>query len=195
MPKPARTETNTNGPDAPPKVRVWDRFVRVFHWGLVVAFAIAWLTRHSSETIHYMAGYAAAALVALRLVWGVAGTHYARFRQFTRSPRTVLGYLGDIATGREARYVGHNPAGGAMIIALILLVGGTAVTGWLSTTDAFWGVEWMSKLHERIADGLLILVMIHVAGVILASLRHRENLVLAMVTGLKREPKPGDVAD
>jgi len=195
MPKPARTETAQDVSDAHPTVRVWDLFVRVFHWGLVAAFAIAWLTRHSAETIHYTAGYVAAALVVLRLVWGVAGTHYARFRQFARSPRTILGYLRDIATGREARYLGHNPAGGAMIIALILFMGGTAFTGWLSTTDAFWGVEWMSKLHERIADGLLILVVLHIAGVVLASVRHRENLVRAMVTGLKRQPEPGDVAD
>jgi len=179
----------------PQKVRVWDMLVRVFHWSLVAALAAAWFTRHSSETIHYVAGYAAAALIALRLVWGVMGTHYARFRQFAQSPSTVIGYVRDIATGREARYVGHNPAGGAMIIALILAVAGTALTGWLCTTDQFWGVEWMARLHERIADGLLILVLLHICGVIVASLRHRENLVLSMITGYKRGPGPGDVAD
>ena len=176
-------------------MRVWDIAVRLFHWALVVAFATAWLTRHSAETIHYLAGYAAAGLVAFRVIWGILGTRYARFRQFTRRPHTVVGYLKDVATGREARYVGHNPAGGAMIVALILALAGTALTGWLSTTDAFWGVDWMGKLHERLADGVLVLVLIHVAGVILASFRHRENLVLAMITGLKRKPEPGDVVD
>jgi len=195
MLKPARTDAAEPSLDARRTVRVWDLFVRAFHWSLVVAFAVAWLTRHSSDTIHYVAGYAAAALVLLRVVWGVVGTHYARFRQFARPPQTVLGYLRDIATGRESRYLGHNPAGGAMVLALIVLIAAIATTGWLSTTDAFWGVEWMAKLHERLADAVLVLVVIHICGVALASLRHRENLVLAMLTGLKRSPEPGDVTD
>ena len=191
MPKPARAEPVA--PDARRTVRVWDIGVRVFHWSLVLSFVVAWLTRHGSEDIHHLAGYAAAALVALRVVWGVVGTHYARFAQFTRSPVTVLGYLRDIASGREARYLGHNPAGGAMILLLLVMMGGTALTGWMMTTDQFWGDDTITHLHERLADGLLILVLVHIAGVVLASLRHRENLVLAMVTGRKREVDPGDV--
>jgi len=184
MPKLARTETAQ--PDAHPMVRVWDLFVRLFHWALVASFAAAWLTRHGNEDIHHLAGYAAAALVGLRVVWGLVGTHYARFRQFARGPMTVLGYLRDIVTGREARYIGHNPAGAAMILTLLVLLAGTALTGWMMTTDQFWGVDWVGKTHERLADGLLILVALHIAGVVLASVRHRENLVLAMFTGRKR---------
>ena len=175
-------------------VRVWDLFVRLFHWALVASFAAAWLTRHGNEDIHHLAGYAAAALVGLRVVWGLVGTHYARFRQFTRGPLTVLSYLRDIATGREARYIGHNPAGAAMILALLIAMAGTALTGWMMTTDQFWGVEWVGKTHERLADGLLILVALHVAGVIVASIRHRENLVRAMFTGRKRAADAGDVS-
>jgi len=192
MLKPARTEAMQ--PDAHPMVRVWDIFVRLFHWSLVASFIAAWLTRHGNEDIHHLAGYAAAALVGLRVVWGVVGTHYARFRQFTRGPLTVLSYLRDIATGREARYIGHNPAGAAMILALLIAMAGTALTGWMMTTDQFWGVEWVGKTHERLADGLLILVALHVAGVIVASIRHRENLVRAMFTGRKRAADAGDVS-
>ena len=150
MPKPARAEPVA--PDARRTVRVWDIGVRLFHWSLVLSFVVAWLTRHGSEDIHHLAGYAAAALVALRLVWGVVGTHYARFAQFTRSPVTVLGYLRDIASGREARYLGHNPAGGAMILLLLVMMGGTALTGWMMTTDQFWGDDTIAHLHERLAD-------------------------------------------
>ncbi|HWU32415.1 MAG TPA: cytochrome b/b6 domain-containing protein [Marmoricola sp.] len=191
MLKPARAEVV--GPDAHPMVRVWDILIRLFHWSLVTSFVIAWLTRHGSEDFHHLAGYAAAALVGLRVIWGVVGTHYARFRQFTRGPTTVLRYLGDIVAGREARYIGHNPAGGAMILALLVAMTGTALTGWMMTTDQFWGVEWVAKTHERIADGLLILVLLHISGVVLASVRHRENLVRAMVTGRKRAADAGDV--
>jgi cytochrome b len=192
MPKPARVDIPH--PDAHRTVRVWDIVVRVFHWSLVLSFVIAWLTRHDSDDIHHLAGYAAGALIAVRLVWGVAGTHYARFRQFTRPPLTVLGYLRDIVTGREARYLGHNPAGGAMVLALMAAMAGTVLTGWMMTTDQFWGVEWVGKTHERLADGLLILVLLHLGGVVLASFRHRENLVRAMVSGRKRAAEPSDVA-
>lgn len=196
MPKPARTEAGlSSASDAHLSVRVWDLFVRVFHWSLVVSFAVAWFTSHSSEAIHHWAGYAAAALVIVRLLWGVVGTHYARFAQFTRGPRTVFAYLAAIAAGREARYIGHNPAGGAMVLTLMAAMAATALTGWMMTTDAFWGVEWVNRTHDLVAHGLLVLVFLHIGGVALASLRHRENLVVAMITGNKREPQSGDVAD
>ena len=191
MPKPAKAELAR--PDAHSVVRVWDLVVRLFHWSLVASFVVAWLTRHGNENVHYLAGYAAAGLVVLRVAWGVVGTHYARFRQFTRSPRTTLKYLGDIVTGREARYLGHNPAGAAMIIALLIAMTATALTGWMQTTDQFWGEEWVTEIHEKLADGLLLLVLAHIAGGILASVRHHENLVVAMFTGLKRAPEAEDV--
>lgn len=195
MPKPARTEVASPRPDAHRTVRVWDLFVRLFHWSLVLSFAVAWFSSHSSETIHHWAGYAAAALILMRVAWGVVGTRYARFTQFTRGPRTVLAYLKAIATGSEARYIGHNPAGGAMVLALIAAMAATALSGWMMTTDIFWGVEWVGKLHDLVAHGLLLLVGVHVGGVVLASLKHRENLVVAMLTGNKAAPGPADVDD
>ena len=175
-------------------VRVWDRVVRSFHWALVLSFVTAWLTSHSSEDIHHWAGYAAAALVAMRLLWGVLGTPYARFSQFVRDPAMVLHYLSAMLSGREARYIGHNPAGGAMVIVLIAAMGSTALTGWLMTTDAYFGVSWVETAHSLAAHGLLLLVFLHIGGVALASFRHRENLVRAMITGRKRKAEPADVS-
>jgi cytochrome b len=167
-------------------VRVWDPLVRFFHWSLVLSFAVAWLSANSWENVHAWAGYAAGGLIVLRIIWGFVGTPYARFAHFVRSPGATLAYLRAIATGSEARHIGHNPAGGAMIVALILGMGGTALTGYLLTTDAFWGNEWMAHLHHWSAHGLIILVGVHLAGVALASYRHRENLVRAMIVGKKR---------
>ncbi|BCG82466.1 cytochrome b561 [Mesorhizobium sp. 113-3-3] len=175
-------------------VRVWDRAVRSFHWALVLSFVTAWLTSHSSEDIHHWAGYTAAALVAMRLLWGVLGTPYARFSQFVRDPATVLRYFSAILSGREARYIGHNPAGGAMVVVLIAAMGSTALTGWLMTTDAYFGVSWVETAHSLSAHGLLVLVLFHIGGVALASFRHRENLVWAMITGRKRKAEPADIA-
>ncbi|MDX9999005.1 MAG: cytochrome b/b6 domain-containing protein [Phenylobacterium sp.] len=177
-----------------PAIRVWDPMVRVFHWGLVVSFALAWLTAESWEDLHHFAGYAAAALIGFRLVWGLAGPRYARFGQFVRRPSEVIGYLRAVARGREPRYLGHNPAGGAMIMMLILVMALTALTGWMYTTDTFWGADWVEETHEAAATAMLGLVALHVAGVVLASLRHKENLALAMLTGRKRPPGPADVA-
>jgi cytochrome b len=174
--------------------RVWDAFVRMFHWSLVASFAVAWISGDDWKTLHLWAGYAAAALVAMRLVWGLAGTRYARFSQFVRSPLVVARYLRDVATGREARYLGHNPAGGAMIVALLATLTGLCVSGWLLTTDAFWGSEMMEDTHEMLANLALVLVGLHIAGVVWESIRHHENLFRAMFTGMKRAPEPGDVA-
>lgn len=174
-------------------VRVWDPFVRLFHWSLVLSFAIAWLSANSWDDLHMLAGFAAGGLVLLRLVWGFIGTPYARFKHFVRSPQAIVAYLKAIATGSEARHIGHNPAGGAMIVALILAMGSTAVTGYLLTTDAFWGDPAMQHLHNWSAHGLLILVGLHLAGVALASVRHRENLVHAMIVGRKRAAEAEDI--
>jgi cytochrome b len=174
--------------------RVWDPFVRVFHWSLVASFALAWISGDDWKSLHIWAGYATAALIAMRLVWGVVGTPYARFSQFVRSPLVVAGYLRDVATGREARHLGHNPVGGAMIVALLATLIGLCASGWLLTTDAFWGSALMEDIHETLANLALLLVGLHIAGVVFASLRHHENLVRSMFTGKKRVPEPGDFA-
>lgn len=174
--------------------RVWDAFVRVFHWSLVASFALAWISGDDWKTLHIWAGYAAAALIATRLVWGLVGTRYARFSQFVRSPLVVASYLRDVATGREARYLGHNPAGGAMIVSLFATLTGLCLSGWLLTTDAFWGSAVMEGMHEALANLALLLVGLHIAGVALGSIRHHENLVRSMVTGKKRAAEPGDIA-
>jgi cytochrome b len=173
--------------------RVWDIFVRVFHWGLAASFIVAWVTGDDWKALHLWAGYSAAALIAMRLIWGVIGTPHARFSQFVKSPLVVANYLKDIVTGREVRHLGHNPAGGAMIVALLATLIGLCISGWLMTTDAFWGSEMMEDIHETLANLALTLVGLHVAGVLWASFRHHENLIRAMVTGRKRVPEPGDV--
>lgn len=168
------------------KVRVWDGFVRLFHWSLVALILATWLTADGPKAIHEGAGYGIAGLVAARVVWGLTGPRHARFRDFVRGPRAVAAHLRDLLARRERRYLGHNPAGGAMIVALLLAVGGTALTGWLQTTDAFWGSALMEEIHEVLAILILVLAGLHVGGVLVESLRHRENLVLSMLTGTKR---------
>ena len=112
-------------------VRVWDPLVRIFHWGLVGVFAIAWLTAEEIQPVHELAGYALAILVTFRILWGLVGSRYARFAGFIRGPVQTLSYLGDMARGKERRYLGHNPAGAAMVVALLVTLSGTAFTGWL----------------------------------------------------------------
>ena len=209
----AMMNTRTSG-----KVRVWDPLVRVFHWGLVAAFATAWLTADELQPVHEIAGYAVAGLVAFRLIWGLVGSRYARFAQFLKGPRDTLAYLGDMARGKERRYMGHNPAGAAMVVALLVTLSGTAFTGWLMAEPArvamlpdlpqivapAWadddggeyferGEEAVEELHEVLANLMLLLAALHVGGVVLTSFRHGENLARAMVTGDKRAPGPGDI--
>jgi cytochrome b len=173
---------------APPTVRVWDVFVRVFHWSLVALFVVAFVTGDTSEDLHIAVGYVIAVLVALRVVWGFIGSRHARFSDFVRSPAETLDYFRKAVRGRAPRYLGHNPAGGLMTLALLAMIGAIAATGYLMTTDAFWGSELMEELHEGLVYATLGLIVLHVAGVVLASLEHRENLIKAMFTGRKRAP-------
>jgi cytochrome b len=174
-------------------VKIWDPFVRVFHWSLVASFLVAWITAEDVRVLHEWAGYAAGSLIGLRLIWGMIGTRFARFSQFIRSPFAVAAYLRDIISGREARYLGHNPVGGLMILALIVTMATVCLTGWMQTTDAYFGVDWVEEVHEAVASLMLGLVGIHVLGVVVTSLRHRENLVRAMITGRKRAPGTADI--
>jgi cytochrome b len=179
-------------------VKVWDRFVRVAHWTLVTCVLAAWLTGElkiePAQPLHEWLGYAALAVIAARLVWGFTGPRCARFAQFIAGPAGTVAYLRAVVRGREPRYLGHNPLGGWMIVALLGTAAAASITGWLSITDRYWGTAWVQETHEVLSDALIALAVLHVAGVALTSVRHRENLVAAMWNGIKRPPSGSDVA-
>lgn len=177
-------------------VMVWDAGVRLFHWSLVASFFIAYFTEDDLLSLHVWSGYAVGGLVAFRLVWGFVGPRHARFSDFLFAPHTVFAYLRDLLRQHAPRYVGHSPAGGAMVFSLLaglaLLVGSGLVlyavrdnagplAGFLTGGDR----RWWEEVHEIIANVLVVLIILHVAGVAWASIVHRENLVRAMFTGRK----------
>lgn len=168
------------------EVVVWDRFVRFFHWTLVALFAVGYFTGGEAENVHTVNGYVLAALLILRLLWGFIGPPAARFGSFVKRPGETFAYLRDVGRFRARRYRGHNPAGAMMILALIGTLAGTITTGVMMTTDAYWGSEWVEEVHEFLANAAVGLIILHVAGVLVASFQHRENLIAAMVTGRKR---------
>jgi cytochrome b len=173
---------------APGRVRVWDRAVRALHWSLVASVAIAALSLVDALGLavwHRPAGYVALGIVLLRAAWGFAGRGHARFAAFIRGPRLTLLYVRQLLRHREPRLLGHNPLGAWMIVALMGCVAVLAATGWLYTTDWFWGSEAVEDVHRALAWTLLGLVALHLGGVIFTSVRHRENLVIAMIDGEK----------
>lgn len=193
--------------DTPSEVGVWDPLVRIFHWTLVGAFTLAYVTGEEWPDVHTAVGYAVGALVLVRLVWGVIGTRYARFSDFVRRPAVVARYLRDLVRLRPPRYLGHNPAGGAMIVLLLASLAGTVLTGLavlgvgehaagpLAGTLAGLGAGWhegLEEAHEFCANLTVFLVVLHVVGVMVESLVHHENLTRAMITGRKAQrPAPG----
>jgi cytochrome b len=173
---------------------VWDPLVRILHWTLALSIALAWLTRTGFGRWHEWVGYASLVVIGVRLAWGAAGPPYARFVQFVRGPSAGLQYALLALRGRAPRYLGHNPLGGWMVLALITTTIAAGGTGWLYTTDAYWGEAWLETLHDACAKLLLALVALHVAGVIATSVLHRENLVRAMIHGRKFPPRQTDIA-
>ncbi|WP_339765485.1 cytochrome b/b6 domain-containing protein [uncultured Hoeflea sp.] len=190
----AETTMETGDIQSPATVRVWDPLVRIFHWSLVGLFTFAFLTGDEWQQPHEIAGYVIAGLIAVRVVWGLVGSRHARFSSFIYRPSTVAGFVSDTVRMKARRYLGHNPAGGLMVIALLMVIIAISATGWMMTTDAYWGVEWVEELHEGAAFTALGLIALHVGGVIVASFEHGENLVRAMVTGRKRAAGPNDIA-
>ena len=188
------------------EVRVWDPFVRIFHWLLATVVLVDWFM-DEPLWMHTWLGYLAAGLVILRIVWGFIGPENAQFINFVRGPRLVLEYVAGLARFSSRRYLGHSPAGGAMIVALLVMISATIVTGMANLAadrgegplaGAISKVErpiisgqrrprlLMKQVHETVANITLVLVLLHVLGVALGSFAHRENLVRAMITGRKR---------
>ena len=202
---------------------VWDPLVRFGHWALVAAFAVAYLSAEEEaerpDPLHVWGGYVIGALIVLRVVWGFVGPRHARFSDFVRSPLVALAYFIDLLYGRARRYVGHSPAGGAMVIALLLCLGATVTTGLMAYGEQGKGPlavvmmnnatatgneaghralaetrgerteNTIGELHGVMANITVALVVAHILGVVVASFVHKENLVLAMITGRKRRAR------
>ena len=169
-----------------PRVRVWDPFVRFFHWALVAAFVVAYFSHGGYLAVHRVSGYAIVALIVVRVAWGFVGSQHARFADFVPAPGTLLSYLGLLVRGREPRHIGHNPAGGAMIVALLMLLAALCLTGVVLDTPQFRDDRNFKEVHDILTDVTVACIVLHLAGVALASWRHRENLLAAMVSGRKR---------
>jgi cytochrome b len=165
--------------------RVWDPFVRVFHWSLLACVLLNEFAVDDGETLHQWLGYAALALVGLRIVWGFVGTRHARFADFLPTPRRVLRHVTALFDGAPEHHWGHNPLGALMVFALLAMVLALGLSGWLQTTDAYWGVEWVQELHEALAEGLLWLAGLHAASALVMGRIERTRLIKAMVTGTK----------
>ena len=191
------------------EVKVWDPLVRVFHWALVAAFLIAYLTEDEDWlTLHVWAGYTIIGLLVFRLIWGFIGPRHARFSDFVTSPGAALGFIKDSARFKAKRYLGHNPAGGWMIILLVVLLSLIALSGvmlygadqhagplagMMAGTSGMWE-DVLEEAHEVLVNMTMALIVIHVAGVVVESLMHKENLVRAMFTGRKRPLEFGEAA-
>ena len=182
--------------DKTKSIKVWDPLVRIFHWSLVFFFFLAYITEDDGVNIHSYAGYTVTLLITFRIVWGLFGTEYAQFSNFVTSFGNVKAYLKQIFSGHPKHYIGHNPAGGLMIIILLICLFLTTFTGmsvfateghgpFASTFISQWSEDVLEEAHELFANLTVLTVIIHVFGVLVSSLLHKENLIKSMITGNK----------
>lgn len=203
------------------KIKVWDLPVRVFHWSLVTFFVIAYITGEELDTVHAWSGYVVTGLIVFRIIWGFIGTRHARFGDFVYSRREVKAYIKSLFSRSPRHYLGHNPAGGWMVLILLVSLALTCWTGLeaygaegrgpLASVDASpvstayadddshekneEGNEFWEEIHEFFVNFTLLMVFVHIAGVLVSSVLHGENLVKAMVRGYKNAPLVRDVKD
>lgn len=176
-----------------PSVKVYDPLVRVAHLCFIVGVIAAWFTRHARGAWHEWIGYAVMVALVLRLLWGFSGPDSARFTRFVRGPVVTTRYAMNVLNGNAARHLGHNPLGAWMIVALLLTLAVIVGSGYMFTTDRWFGYGWVIRTHEISTWILFVLVPIHVAGVLHASWKHRENLIASMLHGRKRSATSDDV--
>lgn len=179
-------------------IRAWDPLIRIFHWSLVLSFALAFITEDDWLSLHVQAGYAVSLLIGFRLIWGLIGTRQARFFTFVKSPAVVMSYLRQMLSLKVPHYLGHNPVAAVMVVALLISIALVSFTGMVTiasegqgplanTAFASWRGDWMEEVHEFFANFTLLLIVAHVSGVVLSSLLEGENLVRAMITGRKKD--------
>jgi cytochrome b len=184
------------------QIKVWDLFVRLFHWSLVFSFTLAYISEDHWLDLHVLAGYSVLMLIALRVIWGFIGSRYARFSNFIKSPQIIQQYILDILKNKPKHYPGHNPAGGAMVLALLASLLFTTLSGmtlygageflgplasYLYNVPHSW-IDPLEEIHEFFTNLTVLLIVLHLCGVALASLQHGENLARAMLTGKKNTP-------
>lgn len=184
----ARAASNRAAADrtASRTVAVWDLPLRLWHWAFAVCVVAAWSTPTVYDRLHRVVGYAVLGLLALRLLWGFWGSRYSRFRMVGVRLRAAPRYLWNLRRGITGRYIGLNPAGTLMLVALLLALAVSTITGAMSVTVTFFGVWWVEDTHAYSSNAVIVLVVLHVLGVVLMGLLQRENLIRAMITGRKR---------
>lgn len=166
-------------------VLIWDIPTRLTHWLLVFCFLGAVITEEGERwrLFHVTFGYTMFGLVIFRVIWGFIGTRYARFVEFVRSPQEVMKYTLATISGKAQRYIGHNPLGSIAILVMLILVLVITVSGYVIFNDL--SGEWAEEMHEFFGNLLLVVVAIHIGGVFSSGMKHRENLVKAMISGTK----------
>jgi len=168
------------------QIQVWDPLIRFFHWSIVILVCLNLFILEEGEAPHRYVGYSVGILLLVRLLWGFIGSRYARFSQWWPKKDSVLSYVNQLKQRQHPYYLGHNPLGALMILALLLGLAGTVLSGWMTTWDAFWGDDWLKEVHGVFANALMLAAGIHAAAVLLTDKLTDHGLLKAMLSGRKQ---------
>jgi cytochrome b len=194
------TAATSTAPTTIRRVTVWDLPTRLFHWLTAVLVAAAYFTwRLDQMDWHVWIGYALLTLVLFRLLWGLIGSDTARFTRFTATPARALRHLGHLFRREPDTQVGHNPAGGLMVLLLLALLLAETLTGLYSNNDVAqdgplsavlpaWLSNGINQAHGLLWDVLFAAIVLHLLAITLYAVAKGHNLVSPMITGRKALP-------
>lgn len=172
-----------------PVVTLWDPLIRLCHWYLAGIFVANYWVNETGEDWHEWLGYIAVAWLCIRFVWGFIGKDAALWSDFFPTYSRLKYHIHSLVQGKAYHRMGHSPLGALVMIMMMLLILVLGISGFMmEEIDYFWGEDWLQNLHSWCADGLLLLVTIHICAALFESYRLNENLPLSMITGKRNLP-------
>lgn len=167
---------------------IWSVPTRIIHWAIALPVLLNFFIE-GGDFLHKFFGFLAAGAMVIRINWGLISKDKANFRYFPLKLSEVRRYISDLVQGREHIYQGHNPLASLAYVSIWLFVAALGLTGFMMGLDRYWGEEWLEDLHESLSNGLVLLILLHLFGIVFDGIKNKRKTWLGMITGERKNKK------